>query len=69
VIATLVYFHFGARAAPDGTVRRYQAIEMVAFAGSIFVAIALGALFAGVYAASLTALVERLHFLGSFFGF
>jgi len=69
VIATLVYFHFGARAAPDGVVRRYQAVEIVASVGSVFVAITLGALFAGVYSASLTALVERLHFLGTFFGF
>jgi hypothetical protein len=69
VIATLVYFHFGARTTAEGAVRRFQAIEVVAVIGSVFVAIALGVLFAGVYSAALTALVERLHFLGSFFGF
>lgn len=69
VVATLVYFHFGARITADGSVRRFRVIELTAFAGSIFVAIALGVLFAGVYSAAITALIERLHFLGIFFGF
>src|SRR5512140_317301 len=69
VIATLVYFHFGARTLVDGSVGRFGPIEMVASVGSVFVALALGVLFAGVYSAALTALVERLHFLGTFFGF
>ncbi len=69
VIATLVYFHFSARTTAEGAVRRFQGVEIVAFVGSIFVALTLGVLFAGVYSAALTALVERLHFLGSFFGF
>ncbi len=68
-VTSLVYFHFGARALPDGAVRRFRLIEITAFVGSIFVAIALGVLFAGIYAASLTALIERLHFLGLSFGF
>jgi hypothetical protein len=66
---TLVYFHFGARTRADGTVRRFGFIELIAFVGSIFLAITLGVLFAGVYSAALTALIERLHFFGSFFGF
>ncbi len=69
VIATLVYFHFGAHATADGSVRRFRAIELTALVGSVFVAITLGVLFAGVYSAALTALIERLHFLGTFFGF
>lgn len=69
MVTTLVYFHFGARTMADGTVRRFSVIEMTAFVGSIFVAITLGVLFAGIYAAALTALIERLHFLGLFFGF
>jgi hypothetical protein len=68
VVTTLVYFHFGARSMADGSVRRFKAIEVTAFAGSLFVAIALGVLFSGVYSAALTALIERLHFLGTFFG-
>ena len=69
VVTSLVYFHFGARASADGTVRRFSVVEVIAFVGSIFVAITLGVLFAGIYAAALTALIERLHFLGIFFGF
>lgn len=68
VIATLVYFHFGARTAPDGSVRRFVPIEVIAAVGSIFVAMTLGVLFAGVYSAALTAMIERLQFLASFVG-
>jgi hypothetical protein len=66
VITTLVYFHFGARIRADGSVRRFGLIEITALLGSIFLAVTLGVLFAGVYSAALTALIERLHFL--FFG-
>jgi hypothetical protein len=69
VVTTLVYFHFGARTRSDGSVRRFGLIEIIAFIGSIFLAITLGVLFAGVYSAALTALIERLHFFGTFFGF
>ncbi len=69
VITTLVYFHFGARTRADGSVRRFGLIEIIAFLGSVFLAITLGVLFAGVYSAALTALIERLHFFGTFFGF
>ncbi len=69
VVTTLVYFHFGARTTADGSVRRFRLIELTAFVGSIFVAITLGVLFAGIYSAALTAMIERLHFLGTFFGF
>jgi hypothetical protein len=69
VITTLVYFHFGARTRADGSVRRFGLIEIIAFLGSVFLAITLGVLFAGVYSSALTALIERLHFFGTFFGF
>ena len=68
VITTLVYFHFGARTTRDGSARRLGLIEFVAFIGSIFLAIALGVLFAGVYSAALTALIDRFHFFGTLFG-
>jgi hypothetical protein len=68
VIATLAYFHFGARTDENGIVRRFSVLEALAFVGSIFLAITLGVLFAGVYSAALTAMIERLHFLGTFFG-
>lgn len=66
VVASLAYFHFGAQARPDGSIRRFFLVEILAAVGSIFVAITLGVLFSGVYSAALTALIERLHFLGSF---
>jgi hypothetical protein len=69
VVTTLVYFHFGAGSRTDGSIRRFRLIEIIAFLGSIFLAVTLGVLFAGVYSAALTALIERLHFFGSFFGF
>ncbi len=68
VVTTLVYFHFSAISTADGSVRRLGLIESIAFIGSIFLAFALGTLFAGVYSAALTALIERFHFFGTFFG-
>ncbi|MFZ1041044.1 MAG: hypothetical protein WCA79_02180 [Anaerolineales bacterium] len=68
VTTTLVYFHFGARTTSDGSVRRFGLIELIAFVGSIFLAITLGVLFAGVYSAALTALIDRFHFFGTLFG-
>jgi len=68
VTTTLVYFHFGARTTSDGSVRRFGLIELIAIIGSIFLAITLGVLFAGVYSAALTAFIDRFHFIGTLFG-
>lgn len=68
VVSSLAYFHFSARTRPDGSIRRVSVLEIIASVGSVFLAITLGVLFAGVYSAALTALIERLHFLGSFLG-
>ena len=68
-IATLAYFHFGARRQEDGSVKRSGWIEAIAWVGKLFVALTLGVLFAGVYAAALSALVERIQSLFAFFGF
>ena len=65
-VLTLAYFHFGARQKPDGTMRRFGLIEALAWGGRIFIGIALGAVFAGVYAAALTALIERIASLINF---
>jgi hypothetical protein len=59
-VLTLASFHYSASRAPDGTVTRNRIIEMIASLGRIFVAITLGVLFAGVYMAALTAMIERL---------
>jgi hypothetical protein len=65
-LTTLVYFHFGARATPDGP-KRNKLVLILSWIGQIFIAITLGVLFAGVFSASMTALVERLNSIWSFF--
>jgi heme/copper-type cytochrome/quinol oxidase subunit 2 len=59
-VFTLASFHFSAGRAADGTPKRNRVIEGVAWVGRIFIAITLGALFAGVYLSALTAMIERL---------
>ena len=65
-VFTLTYFHFGARPKSDGSMRRFGLIEVMAWVGRVFIGIALGAVFAGVYAAALTALIERISSLIKF---
>ena len=65
-LATLIYFHFGVRRNQDQAPARHQWIEWIAWLGQIFIAITFGALFAGVYAAALTAFIERLNFIIDF---
>jgi hypothetical protein len=67
-IFTLIYFHFGAHPKADGSMRRMGLIEIFAWIGRIFIGITLGAIFAGVYAAALTALIERIASLINFVG-
>lgn len=65
-ISTLAFFHFGARQLPGNPVERNRLIEILASIGKIFIAITFGVLFAGAYAAALTALTERLYFIWNF---
>lgn len=60
---TLVYFQFSARAGVGQSPQRPPVVEALARIGQVFIAITLGALFAGVTIAALTALIERLSFL------
>ncbi len=60
-VLTLAAFQFGARRTPDGTVKRNIILEWAAWLGRLFIAITLGVLFAGVYMAALTAMIERLN--------
>jgi len=62
-ITTLSYFHYGAKKNKDGKIRRGFIIEALSWIGKAFIAITLGAIFAGVFSASLSALVERISFL------
>lgn len=68
VVTSLTYFHFGARTTQDGSIRRMGLVELLAWFGQIFIAITLGVIFAGVYSAALTAFIERINFLLTFFG-
>ena len=62
-VLTLAYFQFGAKRAADGEVKRNAIFEMLAWLGRIFIAVTFGVLFAGVYMAALTAMIERLSSL------
>lgn len=66
-VFTLGYFHFSAERAPDGTPRRNRVFEWIAWVGRIFIAITFGVLFAGLYMAALTAMIERLNFMINLF--
>jgi hypothetical protein len=66
-IATLAAFHFSTGRAADGTPQRHRLIEGIAWVGRIFIAITFGVLFAGVYMAALTAMIERLSSIINFF--
>ena len=65
-VLTLIYFQFSAKRAGDGSVKRNVIIEMLAWGGRVFIAITFGVLFAGVYMAALTAMLERLSAIINF---
>jgi len=65
-ITTLVYFHYGAHPTPSGITKRETPIEIGALIGQFFIAITLGAIFAGVYLAVLTVFIERMRFVWDF---
>ena len=65
VVTTLAYFHFSGKGF-QGNLPGNQIIRALRWVGQLFIAITFGALFAGIYAAAMTALVERLTFLWSF---
>jgi hypothetical protein len=64
-ITTLVYFHYGAKATASGP-QRGKLINVLGWGGQIFIAITFGVLFAGVFMAAMTALIERLNFIVTF---
>jgi hypothetical protein len=67
-LTTLIYFHFSAKATPNGP-QGNRLVDILGRIGQVFIAITFGVLFAGVLAAAMTALVERLSFLWSFITF
>jgi hypothetical protein len=62
-ILTLAAFHFTTGRAPDGSAKSNGFLDGLGKAGRVFISITLGVLFAGVYMASLTAMIERLSTL------
>jgi len=65
-VTTLAYFNFWAIAKPNQAYHRHPFIALLAKIGEFFIAITLGALFAGVFTTSITALIERLDFIKHF---
>lgn len=64
-VSTLLYFQFSGRTKPDGN-QRNRYISAVAWVGKLFIAVTFGVLFAGAYAAAMTALIERMFSLWTF---
>ena len=64
-VTSLVYFHFGAKSTPGGP-QRSKLVVILSWVGEIFIAITLGVLFAGIFTAAMTALIERLNFAWTF---
>ena len=62
-IATLLYFQFSRSRKPNQPVKQPAWLNAINQVGKVFIAITLGALYAGVFSASLSALIERLSFL------
>jgi hypothetical protein len=63
-VTTLIYFQFGIKRQEEGVpVQRSVIMEYLSAAGQGFIVITLGVLFAGVYIATLTALIDRVRFL------
>lgn len=58
-ITTIAYFQFTVRKANVGS--RGKIMALLALVGQVFIAIALGAIFAGVLAAALTSFVDRIQ--------
>lgn len=63
-VVTLLYFQFGVN--PRHAGKRNRFMQAIAYLGQAFIAITFGVLFAGVYAAALSALIERTYFLFNF---
>jgi hypothetical protein len=62
-VATLAYFQFTLFGKNPSSGKRGRFMGIMAWAGQIFIAITLGALFAGTFSAALTALVDRVQFI------
>jgi hypothetical protein len=62
-LTTLAYFHFGARPQGGAAPAAGPVVSLIARVGKLFLAVTLGALYAGALISSLTILIERIYFL------
>jgi hypothetical protein len=63
-VTTLIFFQFGIKRQEEGVpVQRSVVLDYLSTAGQGFIVVTLGVLFAGVYIAALSALVDRVRFL------
>lgn len=60
-VATLAYFQFTVIGQKTSGGAQGLVIKVITFVGQIFIAITLGTLFAGVFSAALTALIDRIQ--------
>lgn len=65
-VTTLAHFHFSAIRAPNQIPQRNPAMRIISAIGQGFIAVTFGVIFAGVYSAALTALIERAKFILDF---
>ncbi len=65
-VTTLLYFHFGIRSKSEPDQEKPRWAVILSWIGQIFIGISLGVIFAGVFSASLTAMIERITFLVNF---
>jgi len=65
-ITTLVYFHFSVKHVPNQIPQQPPFIRVIGWVGQVFIAITFGVLFAGIYSATLVALIERFTFIKDF---
>ncbi|MCC6148113.1 MAG: hypothetical protein IT308_11160 [Anaerolineaceae bacterium] len=65
-ISALLYFQFSVRSKNNPQAARPPLLEAIASIGKVFIAVTLGAIFAGVFAAALAALIDRLDFITEF---
>ncbi len=64
IATTLIYFQFNLRRQEEGEpVQRPVIMEYLSTVGKGFIVVTLGVLFAGVYMAALSALIDRIRFL------
>ncbi|MEL7643307.1 MAG: hypothetical protein AAGU25_04280 [bacterium] len=62
-LTSLAYFHFSTRVGVTQPGRRSGVMQAVSGVGQVFISITLGAVYAGVLLAALSALVERILFI------